>query len=228
MVGISEDVPRGARAESTKITASPFDPFVRSVFPRLADRVPPWVSPNAITVAGVLAAVAAGVAVALAGRAPALLLLGALLVLVNWVADTLDGIVARRRGQSSRLGDFLDHAFDAVTVAALTVGPAFSGLVHPTLSLLQGVLILLGFAFTYKGEQATGVYELLALGPTEIRFALVAAFVTAYLVPGTVVTALGHDLAVLDLAAAGGCLWAVVYGLVLFRRYVRRLEALDS
>jgi len=214
-------------AVTEKVTKSPFDPLVQALFPRLARRVPRWVSPNAITVAGLVATVGAGSALALAGGARWLLFVAAGLVLVNWAADTLDGIVARQRKQTSRLGDFLDHAFDAMAVAALTIGPALSGLVHPALALLHGVLTLVCFALTYKGEQATDDYELLAFGPTEVRFALTVVFVAAYFLPGSVVAIAGYPLQVLDLSALVGSLWAVVYGTIVFARYARRLRRLD-
>jgi phosphatidylglycerophosphate synthase len=227
MVSRSEELRQHAIPRTLKLTESPFDPMVRAVFPRMAVHVPRVVTPNVVTVAGVVATILAGTAVACAGLARHLLLVAAGLVFVNWVADTLDGVLARERRQTSRLGDFLDHVFDAVSVAALTVGPAFSGLVSPTLSLLLGVMILLCFAVTYKGEQATGVYELLKFGPTEVRFVVAGTFVAAFFFPGDLVTVAGHGLQVIDLASLTGITWSALYLAVLFSRYARRLQQLD-
>ncbi len=65
------------------------------------------ISPNHITVAGLLAMVAAGVFLAF-GR----FRLAGLAVLVGGLCDMLDGAVARDSGQSSRFGAFLDSTAD--------------------------------------------------------------------------------------------------------------------
>ncbi len=211
-----------------KITASPFDPLVKALFPKLAAITPRFITPNMITVIGLLSTIAIGAALILTSHVPALLLVGAALILVNWVADTLDGVVARQRNQCSRLGDFYDHVFDAFSVAAINVGLAFSPLAHVELPLILATVFLLNFAITYKGEQATGVYELLTFGPTEVRFAVFGFFVAAYLMPGPIVTVFGVGLQVLDLASLVGIFWSLVYILVLFRRYVGRLREAES
>jgi len=74
----------------------------RLAVPLARGRVPP----NALTLAGVAAAVAAVVT----GR-----LVSAVLVLVTSVCDGLDGAVAIQRGRSSRRGTLIDHSADRLT-----------------------------------------------------------------------------------------------------------------
>jgi len=228
------DTPTGARRRgelslpgTTKITASPFDPVVRTIFPQLAERMPRSVSPNMVTIAGLACALLSALLLGLSGAAPWMLPLAAGLIMINWVTDTLDGELARHRGQTSRLGDFLDHVFDAVSAAALCLGSALSGQVHPVLPLALGVVILLAFSITYKGEQATGVYELLRLGPTEVRLLLSATLISAFLWPGPIVNLGRWDFTIMDLTAAAGLGWATVYCMTLFGRHVGRLRRLD-
>ncbi len=214
-----------ARIPATKkITGSPFDPLVKALFPKLASITPEWVTPNLITKLGLFSSFATGVAVAFARFSPELLIVGCGFVLLNWITDTLDGVLARQRNQCSRLGDFYDHVFDAFMVALVNIGLAFSGLCHPVLPLMLGVVFLLNFAITYKGEQVTGVYELLTFGPTEVRFGIIFFLTMAYLFPGTIVTSLGWDLQVIDLGLVFGISWSIIYILVLFRRYTTRIR----
>jgi phosphatidylglycerophosphate synthase len=218
-----------ARGPTVKrVTGSPFDPLVKSLFPKIATHTPQFVTPNMVTVSGVAATMLAGAALALSRYAPWLLFVAAALLMFNWFTDTLDGVLARQRGQCSRLGDFLDHVFDAVTMAAVTIGIEYSGLAHPSIPLLVGVLFILGFVITYKGEQLTGVYELLTLGPTEIRFALVVFFVGCYFVTEPLVTVFGVGLRLMDVCALIGVVWSVVYDVVLIRRYHRLIAETEK
>jgi phosphatidylglycerophosphate synthase len=228
MVARSETDTGATLPKTRKVTGSPFDPLVRAVFPRLAARTPRFVTPNMVTVSGLVATLAAGLAVGLSRLVPELLFVAAALVFVNWITDTLDGVLARQRGQCSRLGDYFDHIFDAVTCAALIVGTAFSGLADPAPVLLLGVLFLLCFAITYKGEHVTGVYELLTFGPTEVRFALIGVYVGAYFVHGPVVTVAGWAMTWVDVAASLSCAWALGYALILAVRYGRKAAALGE
>ena len=224
MVAPTQSEEETGRPATQKITGSPFDPLVEVLFPRLAAITPHWVTPNMITKLGLVSTFATGLALAFAWHLPELLLVGSAFVLLNWVTDTLDGVLARQRDQCSRLGDFYDHVFDAFMVANINFGLAFSGLCHPVLPLAHGVVFLLNFAITYKGEQVTGVYELLTFGPTEVRFGVVFFFTTAYFLPGTIVTARGYDLQVIDLGLIFGICWSIIYLVVLFRRYTARIR----
>lgn len=221
MVARTHSETQGRLPPTKRITASPFDPLVKALFPKLAARTPRFVTPNMITISGVVASMVGGTALVLSRWWPGLLLLAAALVLFNWVADTLDGVLARQRDQCTRLGDFLDHVFDAVTVTAFILGSAFSGYSHPEIPLVLGMVFLLCFAITYKGEQVTGIYELLALGPTEVRFALIATYLATYFLREPLVTLGGMDLRILDLVAAFSTLWALIYAIILLRRYGR-------
>lgn len=211
-----------------RVTGSPFDPLVKAVFPKIAARTPACITPNMVTVSGVVATILGGVALGFSQVAPWLLFVAAGLLLYNWVTDTLDGILARQRGQCSRLGDYLDHIFDAVTMAAITIGIQYSGLCHGTIPLLVGVFFILGFVITYKGEQVTGVYELLTLGPTEIRFALVAFFIGCYFLTAPLVAVFGVGLRLMDFAAIIGVIWSVAYDVVLIRKYYRLITAMEK
>jgi phosphatidylglycerophosphate synthase len=228
MVASSHADPQAHIPPVKRVTGSPFDPLVKFLFPKIAAHTPRFITPNMVTVSGVVATALGGAALGFSRYAPWLLFVAAGLLMFNWVTDTLDGVLARQRGQCSRLGDYLDHIFDAVTMAAITIGIEYSGLCHSRIPLLVGVFFILGFVITYKGEQVTGVYELLTLGPTEIRFALVAFFIGCYFVTGPLVTVFGVSLRLMDFAALIGVTWSVVYDVILIRKYHRLITSMEK
>ena len=82
------------------------------------------------------------------------LLAGALLVFLTAVLDALDGIVARKRGLSSKRGDLVDHTLDRVADILIIGGIAFGPLVNTEIGFaaIIGVLML-----SYMGTQAQAV-----------------------------------------------------------------------
>jgi|TARA_Y100000996_G_scaffold394437_1_gene358803 phosphatidylglycerophosphate synthase len=82
------------------------------------------------------------------------LLAGALLVFLTAVLDALDGIVARKRGLSSKRGDLVDHTLDRVADILIIGGIAFGPLVKTEIGFaaIIGVLML-----SYMGTQAQAV-----------------------------------------------------------------------
>ena len=84
------------------------------------------VSPNALTVGGLVLNVAAAAVVA-TGH----LVEGAVAFLFASAFDMLDGSLARRRGTASRLGAFLDSTFDRISETALFVALLLDQVRHP-------------------------------------------------------------------------------------------------
>ncbi len=154
--------------------------FERWALPRMAARLPAWVTPDVLTASGVIAALVGGLGFVLAGRGPlAWLHLTSLALVAHWAADSLDGTLARqRRIERPRYGTFVDHTSDAISAWLLLGGLAVSGLVRPwiALAVLAGYLSHFGFAFVVA--TARGVLRLAptgGLGPTELRLVVIAA-----------------------------------------------------
>lgn len=118
---------------------------------RLADRL--GLSPDAVSVIAFLAAIAAAVAFALAGSAPAWYLLGAACVFLNGWLDLVDGALARSLSAESRAGDLLDHVLDRYADVLLVAGLA-AGIGRYALGFaaVTGVLMT-----SYLGTQAQAV-----------------------------------------------------------------------
>lgn len=87
----------------------------------LAAVVPRWCGPLALTVAALVAGLAAA-----ATAAAGLIAWSVTLWLVGRLLDGLDGAVARRRGTSSDLGGYLDILADTTVYAAVPIGVAIA------------------------------------------------------------------------------------------------------
>lgn len=146
------------------------------LLPWLADRLPRWVVPDHMTLLGVAASVWIAVAYMLSNRDPAWLWAASAGLVVQWIGDSLDGTLARRRGiERPRYGFYLDHLVDAFSTLAIGVGLGLS----PYMLLSVGLAIVIAYHLlsinvyleTYVyGEFAFGYAW---LGPTEARVVLV-------------------------------------------------------
>jgi archaetidylinositol phosphate synthase len=128
----------------------------------LADRViRPFVTgskragltPDAVSLLALFAAVAAAGSFYLAGESRLAYLLGALLVFCNGMLDLLDGALARELDTSSSAGDLLDHVLDRYADIAVVAGLA-AGIEAFALGFaaVTGVLMT-----SYLGTQAEAV-----------------------------------------------------------------------
>jgi archaetidylinositol phosphate synthase len=85
---------------------------------------------------------------------PWLLLAAFFLMVLNSIADSLDGRVARLAGRTTDLGDFLDHTYDRLSDIAILSGISLSGYCDPIFGLFAVVSVLLS---SYMGTQAQAV-----------------------------------------------------------------------
>lgn len=88
------------------------------------------VSPNAISVGGMIAGIAAGISLAATGgpRIPAVAawILGAVLVQLRLLANMLDGMVALASGKSTPIGQIYNEIPDRVSDTAVLVGLGYA------------------------------------------------------------------------------------------------------
>ena len=122
---------------------------------RLAQGAARWLtargaSPDAISAAGILAALLAGAALAFASAHPALWLAGAVCVQLRLLANLLDGMVAVEGGRGGPLGPLWNEAPDRIEDVAilygfgLAAGAPLLGLWTCVAALLTAYLRVLG------------------------------------------------------------------------------------
>jgi phosphatidylglycerophosphate synthase len=113
-------------------------------------RVASWMvkrgfSPNAISVAGMIAGVAAGIALALTADSPyawAFFISAAVLMQLRLLANMLDGMVAVESGLASPVGELFNEIPDRVSDTAMFIGAGYALGGHPELGYIAACLAL--------------------------------------------------------------------------------------
>lgn len=170
----------------TRAPARPSAHHIREHFSLLADserraliwiagRLPARINSDHLSTLALLSMLAAGISFA-SFRVTPWAALGVIVSLIaNWFGDSLDGTVARVRGQQRpRYGFYVDHVIDLAGTALLLAGLACSGLMNPTLAVTLLAAYLLVAAESYLTTHAAGIFRLsfLGFGPTELRIVL--------------------------------------------------------
>jgi phosphatidylglycerophosphate synthase len=152
----------------------------------IARRLPASINSDHLSALGLAAMAAAGAAFAAmrVSRWAAAAVVVALAA--NWVGDSLDGTLARVRGQlRPRYGYYVDHVIDLAGATLLFAGIGCSGIMSPLLAASVLVGYLLVSAETYLMTHAAGVFRMsfLGMGPTELRVVLAVGAIRAAAVP---------------------------------------------
>ena len=143
----------------------------------LAARVPRSIRSNHLTVLGTIAAAGAGTAYALTNYSPRWLWVASLMLVGNWLGDSLDGTLARVRGtQRPKYGYYLDHVVDAFSTTVIGLGIGLSPYVDLGIALGLVVVYLALSINVYLESTVFGVFKISygRIGPTEVRLLLIA------------------------------------------------------
>lgn len=199
-----------ARRINRSLTAS----IEKRALQRMAARLPRWISSDQLTALGLGAQIGAGLFYALSRYNRYALLLVILCLVLNWFGDSMDGTLARVRGQQRpRYGFYVDHVVDMIGAVALMGGLGLSGLVHwqTAIAMLVGFLLLAGESYlaTYtlsRFQLSQGIF-----GPTELRILLILGNLALLRSPYS--TILGRRMLLFDI---GGVIAAVcMFGLAI-------------
>lgn len=138
----------------------------------LVRHMPAWVSPDLLSVIGLLATVLIFASYVLSRNHSGFLWLASFGFILNWFGDSLDGNLARyRKTERPRYGFFLDHTLDAVGIVFIFVGLGLSGYVNLILALfgLIGYLMVSSMVFIYTYVSGEFRIAYASIGPTEMR-----------------------------------------------------------
>ena len=173
----------------------------------MAERAPNWLSSDQLTVLGLTAQVGAGICYALSRYNRHALLLVILCLVINWFGDSMDGTLARTRGQQRpRYGFYVDHMADIFGSIALMCGLGYSGLLHWQTAIGMLVAFLLLSSESYLATYTLSCFQLSQgiFGPTEIRILLIIGNLALLRSPYSVL--FGHRMLLFDL---GGTIAAI-------------------
>ncbi|MFO7926913.1 MAG: CDP-alcohol phosphatidyltransferase family protein [Halobacteriota archaeon] len=185
-------------------------------FVSVADRL--GLTPNAVTMASLVVAVLAGVALAAAGGNSLWYLVGGALVLCNGFLDVLDGALARQTNSATPEGDFLDHVVDRYADVVI-LGGLVAGVGRFDLGFVAIVGVLLN---AYLGTQAQ------AIGLGRMYVGLVTRIEVLLLVGGVSIAATWIRAEYLGMTIVGWLLvfFAIASNLTALQRVVQSWQLL--
>jgi archaetidylinositol phosphate synthase len=135
----------------------------------MAERLPPWVNSDHLTVLGFVSLAMAGLLYRRAYTNRAALAVAVIFLALNWFGDSLDGTLARVRNcQRPRYGFYVDHVLDALGTFLLMSGLAFSGYMTPSVAYAFLIIYLLLSIEVYLATYTIGTFHLSfwSFGPT--------------------------------------------------------------
>lgn len=168
-----------------------FKNIERKALVYLVQRIPSWVSPNALTGIGLSGSFMVFAGFILASSFNRYyLFLGVLGLIISWFGDSLDGRIAYYRNTPRKIyGFILDITIDWVGI--IIMGYGFMLYAREPWDLLgYGFVVFYGWEMiiALMRYKITGKYSIDAgkLGPTEARIILMAILVTEIVIPGSI------------------------------------------
>jgi len=143
----------------------------------LCARMPPWVTPDLLTSAGMVGALAIFTGYAASHWGSGWLWLAIAGYGLHWFGDSLDGSLARyRKIERPSFGYFIDHSCDGLATLLILGGMGLSPFVRLDIALLALAGYLLLAIHAFLSARVIGELKLshVGAGPTELRLMLVA------------------------------------------------------
>ena len=188
-----------AKKRVNKIALARFEQWA---LPRMAKRLPLWMTPDTLTGIGLAAAVVIGASYYLTRYDLNWLWVANLALVVHWWGDSLDGTLARvRRIQRERYGFYVDHQSDAVSALLLFGGLGFSPLMKLpiAMALLIGYYLLMIMVSLVTIARDVFKISFVGLGPTEGRLMLITANTLVWVLGNPSYALVGRTLTLYDL-----------------------------
>ncbi len=191
--------------------------FEQWALPRMAQRLPEWVTPDTLTGIGLLSAVVIGASYVLTQYSLDWLWLASLGFVVHWWGDSLDGTLARVRDiRRERYGFYVDHQSDAVSTFLIFVGLGLSPLMELSVALFLIIAYYLMMIHVNLVTITRDVFKIsfAGAGPTELRLFMIAANTAVFFLGNPVVAVAGYELRLFSLIGIVGTgILLVVYAI---------------
>jgi archaetidylinositol phosphate synthase len=144
--------------------------------PRMAKATPDWITPDHMTLIGIVAAFVVAAGFLLTYYSPWWLLLSNFGLVLHWFGDSLDGTLARvRKCERERYGYFVDHVCDIGTVVLIAIAMGISPLMQMEIALFVAVGYSMMNVYVHIVAYTRQKFLLShgKFGPTEFRIILI-------------------------------------------------------
>ncbi len=151
-------------------------PLERPALKWLAQKMPQSVTPDTLTIIGVIGSFITGISYYLTSFDELFLWLVDFGLVVNWFGDSLDGTLARHRKiERPKYGYFIDHTLDSLSIIVIAIGAGLSPYARFDFVMLALVGYLLMSILVYIRTYVYGVFKIsyYGFGPTEVRVIII-------------------------------------------------------
>jgi phosphatidylglycerophosphate synthase len=183
----------------------------------LAAHMPPWMTPDILTVIGAFGAVVIFSGYVLTHSHKGFLWLASFGFLINWFGDSLDGTLARyRKIERPKYGYFVDHTVDSFNEMIILLGLGLSLYMRFEIAAMILIGYLLMSILVFIRTSVTGEFRISygKLGPTEVRVIAVILNTLIFFFGNPTVLVGQLNLSVVDMA--GGVVALVLIGIYVF------------
>ncbi|HVH28368.1 MAG TPA: CDP-alcohol phosphatidyltransferase family protein [Vicinamibacterales bacterium] len=211
-------------AEATRVASNPLVGLERRCLIWLAQRLPRAMNSDHLTALALAAMALTGASYAVAPGRPVALLVAIVGLALNWFGDSLDGTLARVRGQQRpRYGFYVDHVVDCFGVVFVLAGLGWSGFMTPGIAMTFLIAYLMLSIEIYLATYCLTVFRLSfwGVGPTELR--LLLAVGTIALVNDPQVLLFGREYQLFDVGGVVGTIGLLITFVVSVARNTRTL-----
>ncbi len=147
-------------------------PLERPALQWLSAHLPAWVSPDLLTVIGIIGSLIICASYALSRLHPAYLWLASFGFVVNWFGDSLDGTLARYRHiERPKYGFYIDHVTDVLTEIIIILGLGLTPYITFAVASMCCISYITMSVLVYVRMNVMGEFKISygKLGPTEVR-----------------------------------------------------------
>jgi len=217
-------MPENQFHEASRAQQSFLAPIEKRVLIWMARRTPGWISPDHLTVLGLVSMLGAGLSYWCARGNKAGLIAAIAFLALNWLGDSLDGTLARvRNKQRPRYGFYVDHIIDAVGTFFLLAGIGLSGYMSERIAAGLLIVYFMLSIEVYLATYTIGSFHLSfwKFSPTELRLLLVAGNIA--LLDHPMARLFGHQYRLFDV---GGLVGVIGMSLMLIVTVARHTATL--
>lgn len=196
----------------------------------LVQRVPRNLTPDHMTMIGVVGAVCIAVGLTASNVSKAWLWLAVLGLVLHWVGDSLDGTLARyRKIERPRYGFFIDYQSDVFSLVLMAAGLGLSPFLRFDMAclLLIGYFLLSIYTLVKLHVERSVQLEYFGVGGTEARIILAACFILAFSIDVPEFKTVFGTMSLFDCVALFGVFFLFGAWLVSFAQDARKLAQAD-